>query len=112
MDGDIAATEPLVRLQVESPSIALLLLNQGEAELPCWPYKLSKRLGGAVKLQDVGADEAGGGLNNSFFGYYSHSTKDEVGRLTAALDILTRFAIDRSGTHAKCASSHSREPES
>jgi hypothetical protein len=35
MDSDIAATEPLVRLQVESPSIALLLLNQGEAELPC-----------------------------------------------------------------------------
>jgi hypothetical protein len=112
MDGDIAATELLVRLQVESPSIALLLLNQGEAELPYWPYKLSKRLSSAVKLQEVGADEAGGGLNNSFFGYYSHSTKDEVGRLTAALDILTRFAIDRSSTHAKCASSHSREPES
>jgi hypothetical protein len=40
MDSDIAATEPLVRLQVESPCIALLLLNQGEAELLCWPYKL------------------------------------------------------------------------
>jgi hypothetical protein len=112
MDGDIVATELLVRLQIESTSIARLLLNQDEAELPCWPYKLSKRLGGAAKLQDVGADEADGGLNNTFFGYCTHSTKDKVGRLAAALDILTRFAIDRSGTHAKCASSHSLDPES
>jgi hypothetical protein len=84
MDGDVAATELLVRLQIESPSIALLLLNQDEAESPCWPYKLSKRLGGAAKLQDVGTDEADDGLNNNFFGYYTHSTKDKVGRLAAA----------------------------
>jgi hypothetical protein len=44
----------IFKLPVESLFIALLLLDQdNEAELPCWPYKLSKRLDGAAKLQDV-----------------------------------------------------------